>query len=114
MKPVRPIKLVKSVIALAVVNACLSQSVFAEEAKGDDSDRIEKIIVTANRHAQDLQEVSSSITALGADDVERAGIIDITGLQQVVPGLKDFVRVVLTCEASYFEPKQCKVKIVFC
>ncbi len=89
MKPVTPRKLVKSAIALAVVNACLSQSVYAEEAsKDDDSGRIEKITVTANRHAQDLQEVSSSITALGADDVERAGIIDITGLQQVVPGLK--------------------------
>jgi outer membrane receptor protein involved in Fe transport len=89
MKPVTPRKLIKSAIALAVVNACLSQSVYAEEAaKDEDSSRIEKIVVTANRHAQDLQEVSSSITALGAADVERAGIIDITGLEQVVPGLK--------------------------
>lgn len=89
MKPVKTRKLIKSVIALAVINACLSQNSFAEEAeKADGSGRIEKITVTANRHAQDLQEVSSSITALGADDVERAGIIDITGLQQVVPGLK--------------------------
>ncbi|MFT7006100.1 MAG: iron complex outermembrane receptor protein [Colwellia sp.] len=89
MKPVTSRKLVKSAIALAVINACLSQSVYAEEASVDDaSGRIEKIIVTANRHAQDIQEVSSSITVLGADDVERAGIIDATGLQQVVPGLK--------------------------
>lgn len=89
MKPVTTRKLIKSAIALAVINACLSQNAFAEEAaKADGSGRIEKITVTANRHAQDLQEVSSSITALGADDVERAGIIDITGLQQVVPGLK--------------------------
>lgn len=89
MKPVTQRKLIKSAIALAVVNACLSQSVYAEEAvKNDGAGRIEKITVTANRHSQDIQEVSSSITALGADDVERAGIIDITGLQQVVPGLK--------------------------
>ncbi|WP_274620697.1 TonB-dependent receptor [Colwellia maritima] len=89
MKPVTTRKLIKSAIALAVINACLSQTALAEEAaKAESSGRIEKITVTANRHAQDLQEVSSSITALGADDVERAGIIDITGLQQVVPGLK--------------------------
>ena len=92
MNPVTPRKIVKSAIALAVVNACLSQSVYAaeavESAEDDDSGRIEKIMVTANRQSQDLQEVSSSITALGADDVERAGIIDITGLEQVVPGLK--------------------------
>ncbi|MFT6992901.1 MAG: outer membrane cobalamin receptor, partial [Paraglaciecola sp.] len=77
MKPVTPRKLVKSAIALAVVNACLSQPIYAEEAPKDvDSGRIEKITVTANRLSQDLQEVSSSITALGADDIERAGIID--------------------------------------
>jgi iron complex outermembrane receptor protein len=66
MKPLTSKKLVKSAITLAIVNACLSQSVYATEtAKDDDSGRIEKIIVTANRHAQDLQEVSSSITVLG-------------------------------------------------
>jgi outer membrane receptor protein involved in Fe transport len=89
MKPVTSKKLVKSVIALAIVNACISQSAIAAEEKNTKAtDKIERIMVTANRHSQDLQEVSSSITALGADDVERAGIIDITGLQQVVPGLK--------------------------
>ena len=91
MKPVTSKKLVKSVIALAIVNACIGQSVVAAEAeviKEKKTDKIERIMVTANRHSQDLQEVSSSITALGADDIERAGILDITGLQQVVPGLK--------------------------
>lgn len=89
MKPVTSKKLVKSVIALAIVNACISQSAIAAEEKSTKAtDKVERIMVTANRHSQDLQAVSSSITALGADDVERAGIIDITGLQQVVPGLK--------------------------
>ncbi|ARD43794.1 TonB-dependent receptor [Colwellia sp. PAMC 21821] len=89
MKPVTSKKLVKSVIALAIVNACISQSAIAAEEKSTKAtDKIERIMVTANRQSQDLQEVSSSITALGADDVERAGIIDISGLQQVIPGLK--------------------------
>ena len=89
MTSIKQKKLVRSAIALAVVNAFMSQPLLAaEEDNADDNSRIEKIMVTANRHSQDLQEVSSSITALGADAVERAGIIDITGLQQVVPGLK--------------------------
>ncbi len=88
MKSVTTKALAKSALAIAIVNACFSQSVYAEESAESESGNIEKIVVTANRHSQDLQEVSSSITALGADDVERAGIIDISGLQQVVPGLK--------------------------
>lgn len=79
----------KTVLSLAIANTFISSVALAEEAKGEqESNKIEKIMVTANRHAQDLQEVSSSITALSAGDVERAGIIDITGLEQVVPGLK--------------------------
>jgi iron complex outermembrane receptor protein len=89
MKPVTSKKFVKSAVALAIVSACFSQSLYAAETSKDKkSNKVERITVTANRHSQDLQEVSSSITVLGADDVERAGIIDITGLQQVVPGLK--------------------------
>lgn len=89
MKSATSKMITKSTIALAVINACLSLSVLADEAvKDKGSNKIEKIVVTANRQTQDLQEVSSSITVLGAGDVERAGIIDITGLQQVVPGLK--------------------------
>ncbi|XQW86329.1 TonB-dependent receptor [Thalassotalea piscium] len=81
----------KTAVAIAIANAFVMHGALAQEkeaASSESSSQIEKIMVTANRHAQDLQEVSSSITALGADDVERAGIIDISGLQQVVPGLK--------------------------
>jgi len=89
MKSVSRKKFLKTTLSLALANVFLSQTVLAEEASVEkESHKIEKIVVTANRQAQDLQEVSSSITALGAADVERAGIIDITGLQQVVPGLK--------------------------
>jgi hypothetical protein len=43
MKPVIPRKLVKSAIALAVVKACLSQPIYAEEVPKDvDSGKIEK------------------------------------------------------------------------
>ena len=92
MKPTISKKLVKSSIALAIINACYSQAAVAQNSTSEDAaqedKKVEKIMVTANRYAQDIQEVSSSITALDAEDVERAGIIDITGLENVVPGLK--------------------------
>jgi len=80
----------KTAIALAVANILMVQSAYAEEAadKEEKSNQIEKITVTANRHAQDIQEVSSSISVLGGDDIERAGIVDVTGLENVVPGLR--------------------------
>ena len=49
---------------------------------------IEEIIVTANKREQSIQDVSTSITALDEAAIERAGIIDITGLETVVPGLR--------------------------
>lgn len=76
-----------SIVTLAVLNVLYAPATLAEEQKLKDKE-VEQITVTANRHAQSLQEVSSSITAVGEEDIERAGIVDITGLESVVPGLK--------------------------
>jgi iron complex outermembrane receptor protein len=80
----------KTAIALAVANILMVQTALAADVddKKDETSKIEKITVTANRHAQDLQEVSSSITVIGAGEIERAGIVDISGLELVVPGLR--------------------------
>ena len=77
----------QSAVTLAIVNALYVPTVLAEDDAAKES-KIEQITVTANRHAQTLQEVSSSITAIGDEDIERAGIVDIKGLENVVPGLK--------------------------
>lgn len=84
-----------SAISLAVANAVLTPIVWCAEASevatpaaSQPEGQFEKIMVTANRHAQSLQEVSSSITAVGDKAIERAGILDLTGLESVVPGLK--------------------------
>jgi iron complex outermembrane recepter protein len=77
----------QSAVTLAIVNALYAPTVLAEETSAKEP-KIEQITVTANRHSQTLQEVSSSITAIGDEDIERAGIVDVTGLENVVPGLK--------------------------
>lgn len=60
----------------------------AQSGYGEADEMIEEIIVTANKREQSLQDVSASITALTGADIARAGIIDITRLEQVVPGLR--------------------------
>ncbi len=49
---------------------------------------IEEITVTASKRAENIQDVSAAVTAIDSDMIARAGIIDITGLEQVVPGLR--------------------------
>ena len=49
---------------------------------------LEEVIVTANKRAENIQDVSVAITALSSEDIEQAGIIDITGLEAHVPGLR--------------------------
>ena len=49
---------------------------------------IETITVTANKRLQNLQDVSTSVTALGERELEQAGITDPTRLDLVVPGLR--------------------------
>lgn len=84
-------KLRKTAIALAIANVIAVQSVIAEEteaAEEEESSKVQVVVVTANRVPQDIQEVSSSISVLNAEDIARAGITDAIGLQQVVPGLR--------------------------
>jgi len=87
------VKSTKTLLALAIQCSLLvfvPASGLASAQTSDDEEQIslERIMVTANKRSQDLQEVSSSLTALGEDSLARAGIIDITGLENVVPGLR--------------------------
>ncbi len=50
--------------------------------------QIDEIIVTAEKRAESSQDVSISMTALSSEDIELAGIQDITRLEHVVPGLR--------------------------
>jgi len=64
-----------------------SFSSFSQE-QTPQSTEIETIIVTANKRDQNIQKVSASIIAISSDEIERSNIVDITGLEQVVAGLK--------------------------
>ncbi|MCY3731261.1 MAG: TonB-dependent receptor plug domain-containing protein, partial [Rhodospirillaceae bacterium] len=48
---------------------------------------LEEVVVTAERRAENLQEVPNAITALSADTVERSDIHDLTDIATRIPGL---------------------------
>lgn len=52
------------------------------------SAQIDEVIVTANKRAENIQDISASITALTSDALDRAGVQDITRLETLVPGLR--------------------------
>ena len=49
---------------------------------------IEEIIVTAEKRESNLQDVAGSVTALDSSAIIDNGIIDISGLENAVPGLR--------------------------
>ncbi|NOX50436.1 MAG: TonB-dependent receptor plug domain-containing protein, partial [Gammaproteobacteria bacterium] len=48
---------------------------------------LEEVVVTAQKREQNLQDVSTAVTALGADRLADAGITDVLGLQYYVPSV---------------------------
>ncbi len=65
-------------------------SAFAQEQGAEQSSGLETITVTAQKRAQNLQEVPVSVTAFTGDEMGEAVIKDIYDLQTNVPGLGAF------------------------
>ena len=77
---------VSSIVALSL--ALTSSISFAQET--EDEGRLETITVTAQKRAQNLQEVPVSVTAFTGDEMAEAVIKDMYDLQTNVPGLGAF------------------------
>ena len=72
-------------LGVAVAAAVFATSGAAAEQAQDDL--IEEIIVTANKRSQSVQEVASSLSVLGAADLDARGIKDMYDIQFAVPSL---------------------------
>ncbi|BFM17060.1 TonB-dependent receptor [Maricurvus nonylphenolicus] len=70
-------------LALAIAAALPAIS----HANEGDGLALEEVIVTAQKRAESLQEVPSSISAFGAEDIENAGWGDIDQLQHAMPSI---------------------------
>ena len=56
-------------------------------APAEDSGGIEDIIVTAQRRAENIQDVSLAIQAITAEGLARSGVTDVTRLELISPGV---------------------------
>ncbi|MEO1488247.1 MAG: TonB-dependent receptor [Pseudomonadota bacterium] len=66
----------------------MPSAAFAQASEtAEDTDGGNVIIVTANKRAQDLQDVSSSIQAFDAEALDKAGINDVSRLELVTSGV---------------------------
>ena len=56
-------------------------------AQAQDSGVIEEVIVTANKRAESLQDISSAVTALGGDTLETLNLEDFFDVADMTPGM---------------------------
>lgn len=70
-----------SALAIAVASVISVDSALAQ------GNRLEEVVVTAERRAETLQDTPLSIVALNQEMIERAGVKDIEELQNVIPNL---------------------------
>ncbi|HEX2814232.1 MAG TPA: TonB-dependent receptor [Sphingopyxis sp.] len=74
---------------LALLSTAAAAPAYAQDAgtgEGASEDR-DQIIVTANRRAENSQDVSGVVQALNADQLRQDGIAELRQLQVAVPGL---------------------------
>jgi iron complex outermembrane receptor protein len=83
-------RITRNALAIAI-SAGLATQIQAQEATSDQQDNdtlIEEVIVTATKREASIQEIGVAVTALGQEAIDRGGIIDITRLDALVPGMQ--------------------------
>lgn len=75
----------ETVVAGVVVSLFTSAAVFAQEQS--DTPTLEAVIVTAQRRAENLQDVPISVTTLSASQLEAGGVNAVEDLAVASPGL---------------------------
>lgn len=72
---------------LMAASALLSAPAFAQTAPAADGASDDEIIVTAQKRAQSLQDVSAAVSAVGGTELQNAGINSLQDVQQLVPAV---------------------------
>ncbi len=77
-------QILRTTVSAAVVTAAVG---IAGAAAAQDVNRVDDIIVTAQKREQSLQDVPIVVTTLSQETLENAGVSDIKDLQILTPGL---------------------------
>ena len=74
--------------ASVLVSIMLAQAAWAQSAPADDqSGGLSEIVVTAQKRAENLQEVPIAVTAIASEAITASGVADTRDLATLVPGL---------------------------
>lgn len=82
MRKLTIVRLLGTASMLAVTQPSLAQTAEPEETSG-----LEEIIVTAQKRAENIQDVSLAIQAITAEGLVRSGITDVSRLELISPGV---------------------------
>lgn len=75
-----------SALALAAVpSVAMAQDNAAPTQEDNSAGQLPVIIVSATRRVNDVQDVPIAVTAISAEQLDRAGVVDVTTLDTVVP-----------------------------
>jgi iron complex outermembrane receptor protein len=67
--------------------AMIAASAHAQGAPASTAPTIAEIVVTAEHRAENVQKIPLSVTAVGGDNLAKAGIVNADGLSNLVPSL---------------------------
>jgi iron complex outermembrane receptor protein len=76
---------ITAAVAIALLAAAHTAS--AQQATPVDSGKLESVVVTANKRAQNLQDVPASITVLGDAVLQRSNVRDLEDIPSLSPAL---------------------------
>jgi iron complex outermembrane receptor protein len=82
-----PRAVLSAVAALLVAGASHAQTSASDAAASAEEPGLAEIIVTAQRRAEDLQQVPMAVSVMAGDALGKSNIVDLTGLNGFVPGL---------------------------
>jgi len=74
-------------IAIALLAGAAQAQAQAQEGPPRDNGKLESVIVTANKRAQNLQDVPASITVLGDAVLQRSNVRELDDLPALSPAL---------------------------
>lgn len=83
-----PLRTKTALLAGAAASALATNAALAQDTEGTtEGAGLDRIIVTAQKREQDAQDVGIAITAFDEEAMNRAGIVDVTRMDLVTPGM---------------------------
>lgn len=74
-------------VAVSALSTGVGQTAEAQSSDGDETSRLETVVVSGTKREQTLQDTPVAISVVSGDEIERAEIQDLNDLQTLVPSL---------------------------